>query len=337
MGRKQGPRKGSLQVWPRKRSHDLIPRTNWKPILARLSSHLTKSTITNNTSTLKTNFLGFIGYKAGMASAYVKDNTADSMTKNKRVIVPVTVIECPPMKILAVRFYKNGVASKEILNEILEKELKRTIRMPKNKINAKELLDKVKLEDFDDLHVVVYSDVKKTGLKKTPDIAEIALSGSKQDKLDFIKANLTKDISVSEVFSKGLIDIRGITKGKGFEGPIQRFGARLRFHKSEKGVRKIGSVGAWHPIGIRFRVPMAGQMGFHTRMCLNSSIVASKKFDSKDPIATRVFAHYGNVKNDYIILRGSVQGSEKRQLLMTTALRPSKNQVKKNYELIELR
>lgn len=337
MGRKQGPRKGSMQVWPRKRSHDFLPRTNWKPILSRLSNTSTKPTISATNSSLKTNFLGFIGYKAGMASAFVKDNTADSMTKNKRIILPVTILECPSMKILAVRFYKNNKVSKEILNEVLEKELKRVIRMPKNKINAKELIEKVKLEDFDDVKAVVYSEVKKTGLKKTPDIAEIAISGIKQEKLDFIKNNLNKEITINDVFVKGLVDVRGITKGKGFEGAVQRFGTRLRFHKSEKGVRRLGSIGAWHPIGVRFRVPMPGQMGFHTRMCLNLPILTSKKLDEKDNIVKKVFTNYGNVKSDFIILIGSVQGSEKRQLLITTALRPSKKQVKKNYELIELR
>jgi ribosomal protein L3 len=38
--------------------------------------------------------MGFIGYKAGMVSVWVKDSTDDSLTKNKRIVVPATVLEC---------------------------------------------------------------------------------------------------------------------------------------------------------------------------------------------------------------------------------------------------
>jgi len=328
MGRKQGPRKGSMQVWPRKRSEKFLPKVNWNPIIQLKEKKGEKTA----------NLLGFIGYKAGMASAFVKDSTPDSMTKNKRIIVPVTVIECPTMKILSVRFYKNKKVLKEILNDVLDKDLIRIIKMPKNKINAKELLEKIKLEDFDDVHLMVYSEVKKIGLKKTPDISEVALSGNKEEKINFIKTNLNKEFSVADVFPKGIVDVRGLTTGHGFQGAVKRFGIRLRFHKSEKGVRRVGSIGAWHPIGVRFRVPMPGQMGLYSRICMNSPIVASKKIsEDKEMVSKRVFEHYGIIKGDYIVLRGSVQGPQKRQLLLTSAMRPTKKQSKKNYELIELR
>jgi len=337
MGRKQGPRKGSLQVWPRKRAEKFLPRVNWAPITNRLNNpHPSCSIVTNSPN--KINILGFIGYKAGMASAFVKDNTPDSMTKGKRVIVPVTLLECPPVKILSVRFYQNGVVKNEVLNDNLNKELKRIIRMPVEKTNAKELIEKIeKAGEFDDIKLVIYSEVNKSEIKKTPDITEVAMSGNLHDKINFVKEKLSKEISVADVFAKGIVDIRGLTKGKGFQGAIKRFGARLRFHKSEKGVRRIGSIGAWHPIGVRFRVPMAGQMGLFTRICANNPIVSSKKLVEGDPVAKRVFANYGLVRTDYIVLAGSVQGPQKRQLLITATLTPSKHQAKKNYELIELR
>jgi large subunit ribosomal protein L3 len=325
MGRKQGSRRGSMQVWPRKRAEKFLPRVNWTPVNEKFSSQ-------------KANLLGFVGYKAGMASAFVKDNTPDSMTKNKRIILPVTIIECPTIKILSVRFLKNKVVLKEVLNDNLDKELKRIVRMPKNKINAKELIEKLEKElDFDDVQVAVYSQPKKAELKKTPDITEIAISGNKNDKIAFVKENLSKEISVTDVFSKGLVDIRGLTKGKGFQGVIKRFGVKLRHHKSEKGQRVIGSVGAWHPIGIRFNVPRAGQLGMFTRIVYNNPIITSKKYSESDPIAKKQFHHYGFVNSDYIILNGSVQGPEKRQLLLTAPFRPTKIQAKRNYELIELR
>jgi len=326
MGRKQGPRKGSMQFWPRKRAEKILPRINWKPFAIKTASQ-------------KPNFLAFVGYKAGMASAFVKDNTPDSMTKGKRIILPVTILECPTMKILSVRFYKNKKIANEVLNEVLDKDLKRKIRMPKKKINAKELIEKIeKSGNFDDVHVVLYSEAKKTELKKTPDITEVAISGSNLvDKINFIKEHLAKEISISDVFPKGMVDVRGSTTGKGFSGAVKRFGIHYRNHKAEKGQRRVGSIGGWHPIGVRFTVPRAGGLGNFIRMVLNSPIISSKKYSVEDPIAKRVFTNYGQVKTDYIILRGSVQGPQKRQLILASPLRASKKQNKKSFELIELR
>ena len=97
MPTKKSPRKGSLQFWPRKRVSKFLPRVNWGAI--------------DSGKNLK----GFICYKAGMASAYVKDDTVHSMTKGKKIIIPVTILECPPLKIFSVRFYKDNQVVKEIL------------------------------------------------------------------------------------------------------------------------------------------------------------------------------------------------------------------------------
>ena len=220
MGRKQGPRKGSMQFWPRSRAEKFLPGVNWAPVLSRNGAQ-------------KTNLLGFIGYKAGMASAFVKDNTPDSMTKGKRTIVPVTVIECPPMKVFSVRLYKKGIVNKEILNDNLDKELKRVVRMPsKSKKSIKGELEKININDFNDVRVVVYSQAKKTELKKSPDISEIAMSGNITDKIAFVKDILGREISITDVFPKGIVDVRGLTRGKGFQGSVKRFGVHLRSHKA---------------------------------------------------------------------------------------------------------
>jgi ribosomal protein L3 len=47
--------------------------------------------------------------------------------------------------------------------------------------------------------------------------------------------------------------------------------------------------------------------------------------------------NYGDVKTDYILVRGSIQGSAKRPLIATHNLRKTKKQLKKDYELLELR
>jgi large subunit ribosomal protein L3 len=312
MPTRKSPRKGSLQYWPRKRASKILPSANWKAI--------------NSDKKLK----GFIGYKAGMVSLEIKDNTENSMTKGKNIIIPGTIIECPEMKIFSVRFYKNGVVGLDVLNSQLDKELKRTVKIPKNAEKAKKL-DSVKTEDYDDLSVIVYSNVKKTGLKKKPDLAEIGLSGSYEDKVAWVKENLGKEISVQDIFSNAeLIDTRGLTKGKGFSGPVKRFGINLKVSKAEKGRRRPGNVGPWHPARVIFRVPMAGQLGMFTRVEYNKKIVDVQKASEK-PI--NAIKNYGDIKTNYLIITGSVQGSAKRQILVTAPLRPSKMQTKKNFEL----
>ena len=313
MSTRKSPRKGSLQFWPRKRSAKFLPRVNWDAI--------------NSGKNLK----GFICYKAGMVSAYVKDNTPDSMTKGKKIIIPTTILECPPLKIFSVRFYKNGKVSKEVLVENLEKELKRKIKFPKKSVGK---IEDIKQEDYDDVRAICYSVVKKTGIKKTPDLSEIGIAGNVEEKINFIKENLKKEISVLDVFEKEqLIDLRGLTKGKGLCGPVKRFGITLKSHKSEKGRRRPGSLGPWHPARVIFKVPMAGQLGMFTRVTYNNKIIdlgkAEKKFKN--------IKNFGDVKTDYILVRGSIQGPAKRQLLITSPLRETKKQTKKNYELIELR
>jgi len=47
--------------------------------------------------------------------------------------------------------------------------------------------------------------------------------------------------------------------------------------------------------------------------------------------------NYGDTNADYILVKGSVSGPSKRALLITQPLRTTKKQLKKNYELVELR
>jgi len=310
MPTRKSPRKGSLQYWPRKRASKFLPSVNWDAI--------------DSGKNLK----GFICYKAGMASASVKDDSPDSMTKGKKIIIPVTILECPTMKIFSVRFYKDHKVAKEIIGNNLDKELKKKVKLPKVKERS---LEGVK--EYDDVRIIVYAQSKKTGIKKSPDLSEIGLTGTTEEKINFIKENLGKEISVLDFFEKGqLVDLRGLTKGKGLSGPVKRFGITLKAKKSEKGQRRPGSLGPWHPARVTFRVPQAGQLGMFTRIIYNNKIVDLGKAEDK----FNNLKNYGNVNNDYLIVAGSVQGSAKRQLLITAPLRETKKQSKKNFEFIGL-
>ncbi len=306
-------RSGSLQYYPRKRVRKILPSVNWGNIEARSDAK---------------GFLGLIGYKVGMVSVYAKDMTEDSMTKSKRVVIPGTILECPVMKIYCVRFHKY----KQIVKDIVvsnEKDLKRKVKVCKT---IKDF-DKEVPEDYDDVSVIVYS-VNKT---KKPDMVELGIGGGKEDKLKLVKEKIGKDILVSDVLQEGLVDVRGTTKGKGLQGPVKRFGITLKAKKSEKGQRRPGSLAPWNPARVTFRAPQAGQLGMFSRTAHNNIILKIGKISEKDINKKSGFHKYGTIKNDYIILKGSVPGPRKRVLLLTKSFRGSRRTAKQNFEVVELR
>tara|TARA_Y100000310_G_scaffold48516_1_gene44968 strand:+ start:5467 stop:6432 length:966 start_codon:yes stop_codon:yes gene_type:complete len=317
-----GIRSGSLQFYPRVRAKKVLPSVNWKIVGDKAKKE-------------GVNLLGFIGYKVGMTSFSAKDVTEDSMMKNKGVVVPATIIECPVLKIYSVRFYKDSKVIKDLVVSN-EKDLKKKVKVSKD---VKKIED-VKDLDYEDIRVVVYSDVKSAGFgKKKPDMLEVALSGSKDEKLSFIKEKIGKDISVVDVFNAedGLVDVRAVTKGYGTQGPVKRFGISLKAKKSEKGQRRPGSLAPWHPARVTFRAPMAGQTGYHNRIVYNNLILQVGKIAEKDINSDSGFHKYGKIKTDFLILRGSIPGPKKRGLVITPAIRATKFQAKKKFEVGELR
>jgi large subunit ribosomal protein L3 len=264
-----------------------------------------------------------------MATAVVKDNMPDSSTKGKKIAVPVTILEAPNMKIFSVRFYKQGKVVKDVVISN-DKELKKLVKLPEQIQPFDSQLSK----EYDDIRLIVYSLSKQTSLKKTPDLAEIAFSAD--NKLDFVKSLIGKEISIRNSFNPELIDVRGLTTGKGLVGPVKRFGITLKQHKTEKGVRRPGSLAPWHPARVTFRTPMAGQLGMFSRVHYNLKVINQNAIAEKDINPISGFKNYGKIKSNYIIVKGSVQGPSKRQILITSSFRPTKAQSKKKYEFMEI-
>ncbi len=308
------PRFGSLQFWPRKRAEKLIPSVNWRVVHGDGKTD---------------SVLGLLAYKVGMATALIKDTTDKSMIQGKKTYVPVTVLEVPSMKIYSVRFYKNGIVLKDVVVSS-DKELKRVVGLPKTPQN----LDSQTPKDFDDIRIIVYSLPSQTNIKKTPDLIELGIEA--KDKLAFVKSLVGKEITVKDFAKFSLVDVRGLTKGKGLVGPMKRMGISKRSHKAEKGVRRPGTLGPWHPAHTSFRVAQAGQLGMFSRVQYNSKVVTSGSIAEKDINRKGGFKHYGMIKTNYLVLVGSVQGPQKRAVLLTPAFRPTKSLAKRKYEFLEL-
>ena len=304
------PRRGSLQFYPRKRVSKVLPSANWRPLKGE-------------------GILGFITYKVGMTSAIVKDATDKSPTQNKQITIPIRILEAPNMKVYSVRFYKQTRVLKDVIVSV-DKELKRRVKIPKE---AKKLDENIP-EGYDDIRVIAYSLPKQTAIKKKPDMIELAISAD--DKLALVKELISKEITLADFLKYKLVDVRGLTKGKGMQGPVKRFGITLKSHKSEKGVRNPGSIAPWHPARVTFRTPMAGQLGLFTRVHYNFNVVSSGTISENNINPESGFKNYGKIKTSFVLVKGSVQGPAKRQILLTPPLRANKKQSKKNFELIEV-
>ncbi len=288
-----------MQFWPRKRAKRIYPRTRSWPELDG------------------TKLLGFAGYKVGMTQVSIRDNT-NSMTKGQIILVPATIIECPPLKPLSLRFYQQDDYGLKVISEVktsqqLEKELSRRIKLQK-----KEGKDTIP-EKFDRATLQVYTMPKLTRIKKKPEIFEIEISNPNHNSLKNI---LETEIKIKDVFKEGqFIDAQAVTTGRGFQGPVKRFGISLRKKKSEKTKRGPGSLGAWnHQQHIMYRVAHAGQMGFHTRTAYNKLLLKiSSKPAEINPKAG--FNKFGLVNSDYILLKGSVPGPKKRLIRLREPMR----------------
>ena len=116
---------------------------------------------------------------------------------------------------------------------------------------------------------------KMKGLKqKKAHLMEIQVNGGTiAQKVDYAYGFFEKQIPVDAVFQKDeMIDIIGVTKGKGYEGVVTRWGVTRLPRKTHRGLRKVACIGAWHPARVSFTVARAGQNGYHHRTEMNKKI-----------------------------------------------------------------
>jgi len=280
--------------------------------------------------------MGFAGYKAGMTHVIMTDDVPNSLTLGMEISIPVTILEAPPMKVAAIRVYKNttygAAAIAEAWTTELDKELNRAMTVPK-KHDLPAALAKIDQLIKDgiakDLRVVMYTLPEKvTGIpKKKPEIMENNIGGTElKARFEYAKTLLGKSINISDVFTNGdIIDVLAITTGKGTHGPVKRWGIQLQKSKHSRAgsVREVGTLGPWHPSHVSWRVPQMGQTGYHQRTEFNKRVMQIGK-DGKTVTPDGGILNYGIVRNDYIIIKGSVPGPAKRLVRMRPAIRLKK-------------
>jgi large subunit ribosomal protein L3 len=326
------PRHGSLGVRPRKRAASIVPRVrSWVKLK-------------------EPQLLGFPAYKVGMFHSIMRDNYPTSPTYGREVFRAMTLLEAPPVVLVALRLYGlNGVGGVKTIGEVwaksLPKNLGRILTPPKRESGAKEGDSKVS----DEIDVIinelkkkavkatllVATQPEKTGSpKKTPEIVELPLGGQLDEQLEYLRF-LGKEITAEETFSPPknkdeakekvfvpvVVDAVAVSRGKGYEGPVARFGVKIiQKKKAKKTKRGPGSDSPLTPSAVMSTVPRAGQMGFHNRVDLNKIVVKIEPDPAKF-VPKAGFKHYGVPKSPLIVVQGSVPGASKRLVVLRRAVR----------------
>lgn len=324
--KKSAPKRGSLAFSPRKRARSLNPTIKYWPNI--------------NVEGVKP--LGFAGYKAGMTHIYYIDNYKFSPHYGQEVFSAVTIVETPPLRVIGINAYVIDYVNnrlrlfKTAYAEDVPDFVRRRI-VTFSSTNARRNLEEIEsnIDNIKIIRLLVSMQPILAGIhKKTPEIFELQLGGISdiKDKFNYALEKLGGEITVDEVFNPGdVIDVIAITKGKGFQGPVKRWGIKLLSHKARKARRKPGALGPWKPSATRYTVPLAGQTGFHRRTIYHVKIMdIMEPGDFDHPLP---FRRYGIIKSQFLLLKGSIPGPPKRLIKMRFTARPVREEMKTPVEI----
>jgi len=313
------PRKGSLGFGPRTRAASEVPRIRSWPE-------------DEGSPALQ----GFAGYKAGMTHVVMVNDEEDSPRNGMEESVPVTVVETPPMHAIAVRAYEDTAYGSKPATEVwaseFHDELDRALDLPAENDfegDAEKLRTLVEEGTVDDLRVITHTTpaTLQNVPKKKPDVMETRVGGGSLGERAEFALDLVEDGGEHEfgdVFRAGeYLDASGITKGKGTQGPVKRWGVQKRKgkHARQGWRRRIGNLGPWNPSRVRSTVPQQGQTGYHQRTELNKRLIDFGEGD--DASVDGGFVNYGEVDGQYALVKGSLPGPDQRLLRFRPSIRPN--------------
>jgi large subunit ribosomal protein L3e len=333
------PRHGNLGFLPKKRTkHHYGKIKSFPKDDASKPCHLT----------------AFMGFKAGMTHIVRTAARPGSKVDKKDIVEPVTIIETPPVKVIGFVGYVETPRGLRALTTVWSGHLSDNVKRHfyKNWYKAKHKAFSKYSEKYEKgemsaqierakkhctcIRALIHTQVEKvTNLgQKKAHLKEVQINGGDvASKIDFCKGLFEKDVRVQDVFKKDeMIDIIGVTKGRGIDGVVTRWGVTRLPRKTHRGLRKVACIGAWHPAKVQFHVPRAGQNGYHHRTEINKKIYrigakedvndANCSFDITEKAITPLggFPHYGQIKEDWLMIKGSVTGTKKRCLTLRQSL-----------------
>jgi len=279
---------------------------------------------------------GFAGWKAGMTHVFARDMNPKSTSAGQEIRIPVTVVECPQMRILAVRGYKMTPYGKQAAGEAwvdsktIEDAFPEVFKRISNRSGAHDTekhFETLANADLDEVRLIVSTQPSqvKAVPSKVPEVMEMGLTGgSVENQLNFAKEKLGEEFSFADAFEEGkLTDIVAVTKGYGWQGVIRRFGGKLQSHKNSKKRRQHGNLGDFGTGYVRKTIRQGGQTGYHQRTEFNKRVLRISNPEEHTITPAGGFLHYGEVKSQYILIKGSVPGPAKRLIRFRDAARGS--------------
>jgi large subunit ribosomal protein L3e len=302
-----------------------------------------------------------MGYKAGMTHIARTVDKVGSKLHKKEVVEAVTIVETPPMSVIGVIGYVETPKGLRSLNTVWAQHLSEQARrrfykrwVKGNKAKAftkyarKYESDEGKAEieaEYERMiklcqriRVVAHTDVRAVHLRqKKADIMEIQVNGGNvEDKVNFARSLLEKQVAFADVFSQNeCVDIMGASRGHGYEGVTTRWGTTRLPRKTHRGLRKVACIGSWHPSRLPYTVARAGQNGYHHRTEMNKKIYRIGRKEEENDATTASdlteksitpmggFPHYGIITNDWVMIKGGVIGPKKRVITFRKNLRPN--------------
>jgi large subunit ribosomal protein L3e len=287
---------------------------------------------------------------------------AASRLNKKEALEAVTVIDCPPMVGIGIVGYQETVhglkPTATVWADHVAVEMQRRFSKHWYRCKKKAFTKHVDQEKFDKrfdkikgqsavVRLLAHTQPALVMLgTKRADVVEIQINGgSVEQKAEFARGLLEKTIVVGQVFAEGeQIDTVSVGKGRGYEGVIHRFGIKRLQKKTHRGRRKVGCIGPWNPMRIPWTVARAGNNGFHHRTEINKRIYrlyekpaeadapdkgGSTKYDltTKGINPMGGFTRYGIVKNDFLLLKGSVCGIAKRMITLRKSINVNKKRI----------
>jgi len=310
--RHSAPRRGSLAYLPRGRAKSMEARIRAWP---KIDSDEPK-------------LLAHAGFKAGCVQIVNIDDREKTPNHGKQLVSLGTVIVTPPILIVGIRGYSKNQNGKQAEFDLYANNLPKNISALFNSKNKEDLLENSEplLKKIKEIYAVIAVIPRNANLsQKKPYVFEASVKGGDVKKqFAYLKGLLGKEVKIDQVFEAGItVDTAAITKGKGWEGPITRWGVKKKQHKSRKSVREVGSLGPISPQYVMYTVPRAGQRGLHQRIEYDKKIMV---MDNTENIKYEInpkggFKHFGNVNGDFIIVRGSVPGTYNRLIKLRSQIR----------------
>jgi large subunit ribosomal protein L3 len=309
-------RRGSMQYWHRRRAAKPLPRIRSYPATAEIS------------------LSDVLTYKVGMTYLTMIDDSS-SPSKNMEVAKACTVLEVPRTEAYGIRFYtKDEVTGyKKVYAEVYNAAVAQKLGIKSPKF-TEDKIDTAKgsAEPIDiSLLMATYPDESAMS-QNHPNRYEVKIRGGKDmaEKINFAAKFLGKEVKLSDIFKNGeRVDVFAVSKGKGWQGPVKRFGVSRLFHKATGKSRHVGTLGPANPANVLYTVPQAGQMGYHYRSEHNKRVLKIGTKNEVDAVNKKGgFLNYGLVKNDYLIIEGSVPGSAKRMVRVRHSMDYARAQMK---------